>query len=62
MKKPRAFVAGEDLFDFSDIKIVTGSTNEKVPTIIEDKPAQIKPKEAKEAPKKSSPMKSEKSY
>lgn len=62
MKKPRAFVAGDDLFDFSDIKIVTGSTNEKVPTIIGDKPAQIQPKEAQPAPKKSSPMKSEKSY
>lgn len=31
VKKPRAFVAESDLFDFSDIKIMTGSENVSVP-------------------------------
>lgn len=42
VKKPRAFVAESDLFDFSDIKIVTGTEGEKVPTAIEEKPSEIK--------------------
>ena len=41
MKKPRAFVAGSDLFDFSDIKIVTGTEGAKIPSAMEDKPKVI---------------------
>lgn len=43
VKKPRTFVAENDLFDFSDVKIITGSENEKIPTAIDEKPKQIKP-------------------
>jgi hypothetical protein len=35
IKKPRAFVAEPDLFDFSDVKIVTGG--EQIPKATEDK-------------------------
>ena len=37
VKKPRAFVAEADLFDFSDVKIITGTEGEIVPTAIEEK-------------------------
>ena len=52
VKKPRAFVAGEDLFDFSDIKIITGTEGDKVPKAMEEKPkvidtAAVKAKEVK---------------
>ena len=35
VKKPRAFVAESDLFDFSDMKIVTGG--DKIPNASQDK-------------------------
>ena len=41
IKKPRAFVAEPDLFDFSDVKIVTGG--EQIPKATEDKKVE-KPK------------------
>ena len=37
VKKPRAFVAESDLFDFSDIKIVRGSDGDKIPTAMDEK-------------------------
>ena len=41
MKKPRAFVAEGDLFDFSDAKIITGTEGGKVPTAVEEKQKEI---------------------
>lgn len=43
VKKPRAFVADSDLFDFSDVKIITGSDGDKIPAAIEEKPKALKP-------------------
>jgi len=41
-KKPRAFVADSDLFDFSDVKIAMGDQTQKVTVAIEEKSVAVK--------------------
>lgn len=36
-------MAETDLFDFSDVKIITGSEGDKIPAAIEEKPKELKP-------------------
>jgi len=50
VKKPRAFIAESDLFDFSDIKIVTGGNN--VPKALDDQVTEILEKKNSEKTKK----------
>ena len=49
VKKPRAFVAESDLFDFSDIKIVTGGND--VPKAMEEPTEKLEKKSSDKAKK-----------